>query len=168
MLKRAAENRERKPAGCAPGTATSGGVCSRGQGAKPRQHWRSGQKKYQYVRVGGVIRRARRETAPTLAFRAKKIPIDKGWDFGKWWWNTELNLKPLFKHLPPVCRRLHNSPNKGFVLRSFGRRHKGTQIRSHIELTRPHDLDSWICNHFIPMRNPTSSTCHCKLRRKHR
>lgn len=116
----------------------------------------------------GVLKRPRRETAPTLAFRAKKIPTDKGWDFKLWWWNTELNLKPLFKHLPPVCRRLHNSPNKGFVLRSFGRRHKGTQIRSHIELTRPHDLDSWICNHFIPMRNPTSSTCHCKLRRKHR
>src|SRR6218665_3658779 len=132
MLKRAAENRERKKAECAPGTTTSG---------------------------GGVLKRPRRETAPTLAFRAKKVPTDKGWDFKLWWWNTEWNLKPLFKHLPPVCRRLHNSPNKGFVLRSFGRRHKGTQIRSHIELTRPHDLDSWICNHFIPMRNPTSSTC---------
>ena len=24
----------------------------------------------------------------------KKIPTDKGWDFGKWWWNTEPNLRP--------------------------------------------------------------------------
>jgi hypothetical protein len=32
-----------------------------------------------------VLKRPRPKTAPTLAFRAKKIPTDKGWDFGKWW-----------------------------------------------------------------------------------
>jgi hypothetical protein len=32
-----------------------------------------------------MLKRPRPETAPTLAFRAKKIPTDKGWDFGKWW-----------------------------------------------------------------------------------
>ena len=32
-----------------------------------------------------ALTRPRPETAPTLAFRAKKIPTDKGWDFGFWW-----------------------------------------------------------------------------------
>ncbi len=41
---RAVENRERKTAECAPGTATSGGPCSGGQGRKPRQHRGNGQK----------------------------------------------------------------------------------------------------------------------------
>ena len=42
----------------------------------------------------GVLKRPRPETAPTLAFRAKKIPTDKGWDFKYWWWNTEPNPRP--------------------------------------------------------------------------
>ena len=32
-----------------------------------------------------VLKRKPPETAPTLGKRAKKIPTDKGWDFGKWW-----------------------------------------------------------------------------------
>jgi hypothetical protein len=42
----------------------------------------------------GVLKRQRPETAPTLAFRAKKIPTDKGWDFGYWWNRGELNPRP--------------------------------------------------------------------------
>jgi hypothetical protein len=42
-----------------------------------------------------VLKRPRRETAPTLVFRAEKNPTDKGWVFGKWWWNTEPNPRPL-------------------------------------------------------------------------
>ena len=67
MLKRAAENRERKTTECAPETATSGGSCSRGQGPKPRQHWGN---------------------------RQKKSQPDKGWDFTLWWRNTEPNPRP--------------------------------------------------------------------------
>ena len=67
MPKRAAENRERKAAECAPRTTTSGGSCSR----SPRP-----------------------ETAPKLALRAKKIPTDKGWDFKSWWRWGELNPRP--------------------------------------------------------------------------
>lgn len=55
MLKRAAENRERKTAECTPKTTTSGDACSRGQGRKSRQHWRSGQKKSQPIRVGILV-----------------------------------------------------------------------------------------------------------------
>jgi hypothetical protein len=36
----------------------------------------------------------RRGTAPTLAFRAKKIPTDKSWDFKLWWSWGELNPRP--------------------------------------------------------------------------
>ena len=32
-----------------------------------------------------ALARKARETAPTLAFRAKKIPTDKSWDFKYWW-----------------------------------------------------------------------------------
>ena len=67
MLKRAAEIRERKTAECAPGTATSGGACSRGKGRKPRQHRGNGQKKSQ---------------------------PDKGWDFTLWWRRRESNPRP--------------------------------------------------------------------------
>jgi len=35
-----------------PGTATSGGTCSRGQGPKPRQHWGNRQKNPNLIRVG--------------------------------------------------------------------------------------------------------------------
>lgn len=42
-----------------------------------------------------VLKRQRPETAPTLAFRAKKIPTDKGWDFGFWWSRRESNPRPL-------------------------------------------------------------------------
>ncbi len=42
----------------------------------------------------GVLKRLRPETAPTLAFQAKKIPTDKGWDFGKWWSWRESNPRP--------------------------------------------------------------------------
>jgi len=41
-----------------------------------------------------VLKRPRPETAPTLGERAKKIPTDKGWDFGKWWSRGELNPRP--------------------------------------------------------------------------
>jgi hypothetical protein len=41
-----------------------------------------------------MLKRPRPETAPTLAFRAKKIPTDKGWDFGKWWRRRESNPRP--------------------------------------------------------------------------
>ena len=34
------------------------------------------------------------ETAPTLGERAKKIPTDKGWDFGYWWSWGDLNPRP--------------------------------------------------------------------------
>ena len=67
MLKRAAENRERKRAKSPPGTATSGGPCSRGHGRKPRQHRGNGQKKSQ---------------------------PDKGWDFTLWWRRRESNPRP--------------------------------------------------------------------------
>jgi len=33
-------------------------------------------------------------TTPTLAFRTKKIPTDKGWDSGKWWSWGDLNPRP--------------------------------------------------------------------------
>lgn len=55
MLKRAAENRERKAAQHAPGTMASGGMCSRGQDMEPRQFWRSRQKKTQPIRVGLLV-----------------------------------------------------------------------------------------------------------------
>ncbi len=42
----------------------------------------------------GVLKRLRRETAPTLVFRAKKIPTDKGWDFTLWWSRRESNPRP--------------------------------------------------------------------------
>lgn len=42
----------------------------------------------------GVLKRQRPNTAPTLAQRAKKIPTDKGWDFGYWWSRGELNPRP--------------------------------------------------------------------------
>lgn len=41
-----------------------------------------------------VLKMQRPETAPTLAFRAKKIPTDKGWDFGFWWSRRESNPRP--------------------------------------------------------------------------
>jgi hypothetical protein len=41
---------------------------ARGNGPEPRQHWRSGQ---------------------------KKIPTDKGWDFGYWWWGDTPSQTPL-------------------------------------------------------------------------
>nr|SPS06018.1 protein of unknown function [Candidatus Nitrotoga fabula] len=45
--------------------------------------------------VAGVPRaRQLPGTAPTLALRAKKIPIDKGWDFKLWWWSQEWNNSP--------------------------------------------------------------------------
>ena len=67
MLKKAAENKERKTVESAPGTAISGGSCSRGKGQKPRQHRENGQKKSQ---------------------------PDKGWDFTLWWSWRELNPRP--------------------------------------------------------------------------
>ena len=41
-----------------------------------------------------ALARPRPETPPTLAFRAKKIPTDKGWDFDNWWSRRELNPRP--------------------------------------------------------------------------
>ena len=34
------------------------------------------------------------QSAPTLGERAKKIPTDKGWDFGFWWSWRDLNPRP--------------------------------------------------------------------------
>ncbi len=42
----------------------------------------------------GLLKRPRPETAPTLAFRVKKIPTDKGWDFSDWWRRRESNPRP--------------------------------------------------------------------------
>jgi hypothetical protein len=41
-----------------------------------------------------VLKRPRRETAPTLAFRAEKSPTENGWALGKWWSRRELNPRP--------------------------------------------------------------------------
>ena len=41
-----------------------------------------------------VLKRKPPETAPTLGKRAKKIPTDKGWDFGKWWSQGGSNSRP--------------------------------------------------------------------------
>lgn len=35
----------------------------------------------------GPVKRPRRETTPTLPLRAENFPTEKGWEFGKWWWN---------------------------------------------------------------------------------
>jgi len=45
-----------------------------------------------------MLKRRRPETAPTLAFRAKKIPTDKGWDFSDWWRWGESNPRPQILH----------------------------------------------------------------------
>src|SRR5690606_5250867 len=37
------------------------------------------------------LARRNRRPPPTLAFRAKKIPTDKGWDLVTWWSRGELN-----------------------------------------------------------------------------
>ena len=52
VTRTATENRERKTAECAPGTATSGGPCSRRLGAKPRQHRGNRKKNPNRIRVG--------------------------------------------------------------------------------------------------------------------
>lgn len=58
-----------------------------------------------------VLKRKPPETAPTLGKRAKKIPTDKGWDFGYWWRNAELNPRPASNaerqalHFSPWFRR---------------------------------------------------------------
>ena len=50
--------------------------------------------------VGRVtLKRGRSGTTPTLAFRAKKIPADKGWDFKYWWTEGGSNSRP------PHCER---------------------------------------------------------------
>ena len=41
-----------------------------------------------------TLKRPRRETAPTLGERAKKIPTDKGWDSLCWWRRGESNPRP--------------------------------------------------------------------------
>ena len=46
-----------------------------------------------------TLKRPRRETAPTLGERAKKIPTDKGWDSLYWWRRGELNPRPQALHL---------------------------------------------------------------------
>ena len=51
-VKRPTENRERKTAESAPGTATSQGARSRGRCPKPRQHRGNGQKNPNRIRVG--------------------------------------------------------------------------------------------------------------------
>ena len=67
-VKRPTENRERKTAESAPGTATSQGARSRGRCPKPRQHRGNGQKKSQ---------------------------PDKGWDFTLWWsWREPKDYTP--------------------------------------------------------------------------
>jgi hypothetical protein len=38
--------------------------------------------------AGMALARPCPETAPILGERAKTIPTDKGWDFGKWWWSS--------------------------------------------------------------------------------
>lgn len=44
--------------------------------------------------AGVALARPGPETAPTLGERAKKIPTDKGWDFGYWWSWGDLNPRP--------------------------------------------------------------------------
>lgn len=50
---------------------------------KQRQRGQKQPKSGMAARV--TLKRPRPETAPILAFQAKKIPTDKGWDFGFWW-----------------------------------------------------------------------------------
>ena len=58
-----------------------------------------GRKQAKIRRAGRLtLTRLRSETAPTLAFRAKKIPTDKGWDFGFWWRRRESNPRPEILH----------------------------------------------------------------------
>ena len=47
----------------------------------------------------GVLKRPTPETAPVLAFWAKKIPTDKGWDSLYWWRRGESNPRPQALHL---------------------------------------------------------------------
>ncbi len=44
--------------------------------------------------AGVALARPCPETAPTLGERAKKIPTDKGWDFGYWWAHRDSNPEP--------------------------------------------------------------------------
>jgi hypothetical protein len=54
-----------------------------------------------------MLKRPWPETAPTLAFRAKKIPTDKGWDFSDWWSWGDLNPRPqTFFEQFYMCSRL--------------------------------------------------------------
>lgn len=41
-----------------------------------------------------MLKRTRRETAPTQGERAKKSQPDVGWDFTLWWRRRELNPRP--------------------------------------------------------------------------
>lgn len=51
-----------------------------------------------------VLKRKPPETAPTLGKRAKKIPTDKGWDFGYWWSWREPDFDTLrVSPLPKSC-----------------------------------------------------------------
>ena len=88
----------------------------------------------------GVLKRPRRETAPTLAFRAEKSPTDKGWALSKWWSWRELNPRPqafvgqiymfsvLFWISPPPPRRrtLRRQPVPLNLAPCQGTRHKAS------------------------------------------
>ena len=68
------------------------------EGRREKQRQR-GRKRLKTGVAGTVaLKRQIPETAPTLALRAKKIPTDKGWDFGKWWRWAELNRRPKALH----------------------------------------------------------------------
>jgi len=95
MLKRAAENRERK----------------------------TGEKRARNGDFGrGVLKRPRPETAPTLGERAEKNPTDKGWVFKHWWSRRESNPRPQalyrqFYILSPVFSsfKLHHARRTGWI-----------------------------------------------------
>ena len=140
MLKRAAENRERKTTESAPGTATSGGACSRGKCRKPRQHWGNGQKKSQ---------------------------PDKGWDFTLWWSWGDSNPRPQIFHaqfymlsglfcVSPVRSRSRTLPSQPVPLDLA--RVQGTRTRaSRCEFPRSRDG--------LKPPLPSPSACCCEAHR---
>ncbi len=76
----------RRNAGCVAGNAHEANREKRRQRGGGRAETRS------FGRP--ALTRPRPQTAPALAFRAKKIPTDKGWDWFKWWRRRELNPRP--------------------------------------------------------------------------
>ena len=45
------------------------------------------------------FRRDLQQHAGTGAIRQEKIPTDKGWDFGKWWWGGTLRQTSVTQRL---------------------------------------------------------------------